>query len=266
MAEKTGDRRSPSRLEWTRFARILLTMGSGASPWLMGAFILGVIAVGVLSNFVFSAVYEPSAVTVEGAARVGLAVLVCVLAGYLAYRIDLSRAWQAHQWGPRYHEHRARPHAGLIWLLSPHDIDFPLTTILYHHEAAGGPIRQHCWVLVTSTARPAYEQLAARIDELHLEVTLHPVALEAETLEATSLAVERIYQAEAAQVGLRAEQIIADMTGGLKPMTAGLVLVCVTYGYALEYIESQHDAEGRVIKGTQVPVKVDVDLTRRPRA
>ena len=38
--------------------------------------------------------------------------------------------------------------------------------------------------------------------------------------------LERIYTQEAAEFGLSPDHIIADFTGGTKPMSAGLVLAC----------------------------------------
>ena len=41
-------------LSLTHFGRILLTMGSGKSLWLIVTFLLGAVALGVFSNFIFS--------------------------------------------------------------------------------------------------------------------------------------------------------------------------------------------------------------------
>ena len=53
------------------------------------------------------------------------------------------------------------------------------------------------------------------------------------------------------------DQVIADITGGTKPLTAGMVLAALTVGGALEYVESERDAEGRPIEDTQRVVLMD---------
>lgn len=81
-----------TRVSATRFARIMLTMGSGESHWLIVAFVLGAIALGVLSNFVFSAAFSPGSITYWGTIRaLGVVVLFVTLA-YGAFTYDVETA------------------------------------------------------------------------------------------------------------------------------------------------------------------------------
>ena len=262
MTELKSDRQSGYQPKMTRFAQILLTMGTGESPWLIVAFILGIIAVGVLSNFVFSVTFDLTTFVLDKILRTLGVIGACVLLAYLAYRYDLHQAWQVQKFTATFDEHLAKPHAGLIWLLSPGNIELPLFAIRYHH-VAGGAVLQHCWILVSPSAIAIYDRLAARVEELGYAVELHLVALSGETIETTYQAIDRVYSTEATQVGLPADQIIADFTGGLKTMTAGMVMACLPHGRQLEYIESDRDAEGQVIKGSQRAIKVGVDFALR---
>jgi len=44
--------------------------------------------------------------------------------------------------------------------------------------------------------------------------------------------------------------VIADITGGTKPLTAGMVLAAITSGKRIEYVESERDAQGNPIPQT----------------
>ena len=265
--ESRRSRRPLYRPALTRFARILLTLGSGESLWLILAFVLGVAALGVFSNFVFTAAYDPPSLTWGNTLRVLVTVIACVLLAYLTYRYDLRLAWESRRFDTIFDERvRAGPHPGLIWLLSPGSIDLPLSAIQYHQVADSDARLRHGWLLITPGAQETFERLAARIDELGYGVELHPIALEATTIEATYRAVDRIYRVEAEPSDLRPDDIMADLTGGLKTMTAGMVMACLSHGRPLEYIESNRNAEGHPIAGTQRVIKVGVDftLTRQP--
>lgn len=257
--------RPPPRPALTQFARILLTLGSGESGWLIVAFVLGLIALGVASNFVYTRVVTPESVDGTVFVRVLLAVGGIILAAYGIYQFDLRRAWQRGEIQTDFDERNiAAAHAGLVWLLSPGALDLPLFAIRHHTQHQPGEVLQHCWILVTPDAEETYQRLAARAPELGIQAQLHAVPLNEETIEATYRAVDQIYQQEAARVGLRPEQIIADLTSGLKPMTAGMVLACLPYGHALEYVKSQRDpATGQFIPGTQRVVQVGVQMSVR---
>lgn len=262
MAERRNRTAVGYRPALTRFARILFTLGSGESAWLIVAFVLGVLALGVLSNLLYDAVASRGGVDGGDALRALLAAGALIVLAYAAYRYDLFRAWRAFGFRPTIDEQRrAPPHAGLIWLLSPGSIELPLFAINYHYVGGDGAVLRHGWVLITRGAQSAFTALNERVSELGLKVDLHPVYLNAETIEATHHEVDAIFRTQAGLVGLSPEQIIADLTGGLKPMTAGMVLACLPHGRALEYIESDRNpASGQPIPGTLRAVLVGIDF------
>jgi hypothetical protein len=248
----------------TRFARILLTMGSGESPWLIVTFFLGVIALGVLSNLVFSVAFAPGDLPPDSVLRTLIVIAVCVGLAYLAYRYDLYAAWHTRRFSASFDESQlAAPHAGLIWLLGPGNSDLPWFAIQYHHVSEAAERLQHCWLLITPQSRDAFDGLAGLLKDRNYAVTLHPIELEAPTIEATYRAVDAIYTSAADEVGLQPDQIVADLTGGLKTMTAGMVLACLPFGRALEYIESDRGPDGQPLAGTLRPIKVGVDFALR---
>lgn len=245
-----------------RFARILLTLGSGASGWLVVTFVSGVSALGIVSNLIYDFAFNPAGVPLAALLRtLALAAGLIVLA-YVTFRLDLRRALRGVV--TTIDEERSAPaHEGLIWLLSPVGLELPLFALRYHHEAQGETRLQHCWMLVTSDAQNNFAVLRERVDELGLDVMLHEVTLDSDSIEATYGAVDDVYAAQVQKVGLEAEQVIADLTGGLKTMTAGMVLACLPFGHGrkLEYVESDRDpVSGQPVAGTQHVVLVSLDF------
>ena len=255
----------PQRQTLTRFARILLTMGSGESPWLIVAFVLGVVALGVSSNFVFSLVAFPATVTMGSIARIGLCVAILVVSAYGAYRYDLKLAWDRTKLTPTIKENAAPVSAGMVWLLSLGGPDLPCFAIRYHHVNQSAVRLRHCWVLLTPDVKAAgaFEKLETRIDELGYDVELHPIELASDTANVTYQAIESVYTdlARQPEIGLAPHEIVSDMTGGTKQLTAGMVMACLLHEWPLEYIVSQRDkTTGLVIDGTQEAVLVNVDF------
>ena len=69
-----------------------------------------------------------------------------------------------------------------------------------------------------------------------------------------------IVEREVVEEGLEPGQVIADITGGTKPLTAGMLLAAITTNSALEYVESERDDQGRPIPGTLHVVLVDTSF------
>ena len=115
------------RVGITRFARILLTMGSGESAWLIVAFLLGVIALGVLSNLTYELLTSASTLSFPAVILTCIAVAALVGMAFLAYRIDLRLGWRPVRLSAAFREHRAPRYAGLVWLLSLGSLDLPFS-------------------------------------------------------------------------------------------------------------------------------------------
>jgi hypothetical protein len=68
-----------------------------------------------------------------------------------------------------------------------------------------------------------------------------------------------IIDVEAPGQGLARNQLIADITGGMKPMTAGMALACLARNLDMQYMKSPRDTIGEVI-GKPVPIKIDTEF------
>jgi hypothetical protein len=231
---------------------IVFLLSAGPSPALLGAFALGLLVVGLAGDLLYDLLTAPAH---EAAAVWRPAVAAALLTGlaYALYRRDQERkralAVDESKLAP--------PHVGLVWLLGPGRFDH-LLFALEHHRQGGGAA--HCWLVMQDIepVRETYAQLSQRLLEQGLSTQLHPVYIQELEVQAAYRAVRSVFEREAAEMDLRSDQVIADITGGTKPLTAGMVLAALTSGGALEYVESQRDGEGRPIPNTLHVTLVDI--------
>ncbi len=229
-----------------------LLRGSRPSPELLGAFALGLLVVGVLSNLAYDLLVSPASVVATIWRPLGGA-FVLTVGAYFLFWLDQRRRRRVVV---SVDESRlAPPHPGLIWLLGP-QIEHLLLVLKYHQERGGA---DHCWLVMSNepSVQEAYTQLSTQIIERGLNSQLHPVYIPRLDAQAAYQAVYTIFTREAVEEGLEQNQVIADITSGTKPLTAGMILAALTVGGALEYVESERDDKGRVVEGTQRVVLVD---------
>jgi len=234
----------------------VLLRGAGPSPELLGAFALGLLIVGILSNFVYDLLTVPGA-SWPATIRVILASVALIAVAYALYQRDRRHRQTV---GAAVDESRlAPPHAGLIWIFGPGRFDHLLFALRHHRRGGGG---EHCWLIMqdTPTMQRAFNELSQQLVQHQIDTRLHRVYLERLDVQATYQAVRTIFEREAGEAGITQEQLIADITGGLKPLTAGMLLATLTTGSALEYVESDRDKEGNPIPDTLRVVLVDTEF------
>jgi hypothetical protein len=156
---------------------------------------------------------------------VGFAVAVALWVLYLALRQE-RRQWvlvPREQQPPRY--------PGLIVLVGPGRPDEdplkgPTGPAIEYHLVSDeqGQTLQVCWLLASSQGVPVAEAFRQRY-ESRCRVLVRQIHKPFDVQE-TYQAVQRVYLEEALAEGLSPEQIIADFTGGTRPMSAGMVLAC----------------------------------------
>ncbi|MBN1815267.1 MAG: hypothetical protein JXA14_25770 [Anaerolineae bacterium] len=232
----------------------VLLRGAGPSPELLGAFALGLIVVGILGNLAYDMLIAPAGIWLAAWRPLVAAALLTGLA-YLLYRLDRRRGRTVRAVVDE--SRLAPPHAGLIWLFGPGPFEH-LVAALRHHQQEDATA--HCWLVMEEGMAPVKErfgELSKRLVEEGIATQLHPAYIEQADVRATYETVRTVFEREAAEVGLEPHQVIADITGGTKPMTTGMALAALTTGGALEYVESERDSEGRPIEDTQRVVLVD---------
>lgn len=225
----------------------VLLRGAGPSLELLGAFGMGLLVVGILSDLAYDLLTAP-ATSWRVAWRPVVATVFLIILAYLLYRRDQRRRQGVVQ-AVVNESQLAPPHAGLIWLFGPGRFEH-LLFALEHHQKGGGA--EHCWLVMQDVmpVRDTFGQLSQEVLERGMATRLHPVYMQRLDMQAAYQAVRLVFEREAGEEGLRSDQVIADITGGIKPLTAGMVLATLTCGGALEYVESERDADGRPIPGT----------------
>ena len=240
------------RGRFVKFLEIFL-LGTEPSPELLGAFALGLLVVGLVGDVTYGLLTEP--VKSQSAIIRPLVAAACLTGlAYLLYWYDRRRGRAVRvmldesRWPP--------PHEGLIWLFGPGNFEHLLFALNHHREGGGG---NHCWLVMQDIppVQEAFNKLSRHLLDQGVTTQLHRVYIQQLDVRASYRAVRTIFEREAGEAGLPLAQVIADMTGGTKPLTAGMVLAALTTGGALEYVESKRDAEGRYIPGTQQVVLMD---------
>ncbi len=231
----------------------ILLRGAGPSLALLLAFAMGLLMVSILGNLAYDLLVSPPERPLAILRPLAAAALL-TLAAYGLYRHDRSRKQTVRA---EVDETRlAPPYAGLVWLLGPGPFDHLLFALEHHRQKGGGV---HCWLVMQDTDRvqQAFSQLSQELLQRGWPTRLHPMYIEELEVRAAYQAVRAIFDREAGEEGLAPHQVIADITGGTKPLTAGMVLAALTAGGSLEYVESERDSLGQPIPGTLRVVLVD---------
>lgn len=225
------------------------------TPELLATFILGLIVANTVAQIVYDLLTGSGSFT--AVLRPALAALLMTGAAYWLYQRDRRRARTMHVIVDE--KRLAPPHAGIIWLFGPGRFDH-LLFALKHHQKGGGA--SHCWLVMQDVepVRKAYSQLLQQLGDEELQTQIHPVYIDKLEAGAAYKAVRDIFEHEAVRVGLKPEEVIADITGGLKPLTAGMILAAITLDSALEYVESERDAQGEPIPNTLRVVLIDTNF------
>lgn len=226
--------------------------GAEPSLGLLLAFFLGLLVVGILSNLVYDLLIVGG--DCPAVWRLVVALILPTILAYVLYWVDRRRKQRVQA---AVDESRlSPPHAGLVWLFGPGRFDH-LVYALKHHQAGNGGT--HCWLVMQDTepVQRAFSLLTQQLLDEAITTHLHPVYIEELDVQAAYQAVRDILDREVLEEGLDPSKVIADITGGTKPLTAGMVLASLTAGRSMEYIESERDAQGKPLPDTLRAVLVD---------
>jgi hypothetical protein len=136
---------------------------------------------------------------------------------------------------------------GLLFLFSREET---LREAIQYHQ----PALEHCWLLVTPEMQ---EHARAAMGHFPgLRFTLHPLSDRYDS-QACYQTVRDIYRLEAPRLGIPPQRIIADITGGTKPMTMGMIVACLEGNYPIEHVPAPFDATGQPT-GPLPPIQITV--------
>jgi hypothetical protein len=160
----------------------------------------------------------------------------------------------------------ATAHRALVVLVGPGAGRPHISAVSFQRDTAPGARLERCWYLQTPEARQEGLELQARFADVN--PTPIPVSSDHDLTQAYAGTLEAIDQALRAQLApmLTKEDVIVDITGGTKPMTAGATLACMERGVALQYMYSLRNEKGELIKdhqGNAQSVAMKVELVQR---
>ncbi|MFV9504088.1 MAG: hypothetical protein AB4911_05925 [Oscillochloridaceae bacterium umkhey_bin13] len=205
-------------------------------------FLIGSLALALLTNAVYELLTTTLGVTPVFLIGLILTTTVLLIAATLGF-LRILRVIERRQIRVRNHipaEQQAAPHAGLILPVGMRNDGPELAIIQWHLRNA---TLRHCWLLIT----PEVEQKAKFGDLKQLlhenNVRIHPISLSDAIQSDQVYTLVRTAINEAKQIG-EALPLIADITGGTKPMTAGTLLACQDEATAVQYWSTPRDEHG----------------------
>ncbi|MEW5827651.1 MAG: hypothetical protein AB1846_02085 [Chloroflexota bacterium] len=140
-----------------------------------------------------------------------------------------------------------RPHVGLIALFSRKET---LRAALAHHS----PVLKQCWLIVTPETQAEAGELMAEFASVSFSILPIPNLYDT---QACYNIVKHIYRQGTRDVDISPADTIADITGGTKPMTMGMIVACIEGGFPLEHVPTRFDPAGKPL-GPLPPIEMRV--------
>ena len=217
------------RAIWFKYVREPFLRALAQVPW-FGP-VVSAVLVALLVNILTEALTAWGGLLLAWIAVAALA-LVTVAFVY-AYAAGESRR-RARDFGPLTDFAQPDKRRGLIFLFSREDT---LREAIAYHS----PTLEHCWLLVTPEMQDQAGQAVGHFSGVSF--TLHALGSRYDS-QGCYQAVRDIYRHEAPRLGLAPSEVIADITGGTKPMTLGLIVACLEGAYPVQHVPTAFNAAG----------------------
>jgi len=162
------------------------------------------------------------------------------------YAYDTGQRRRRHNLGPVKDLPHPACQRGLIFMFSN---EATLREAIQYHQ----PRLEHCWLLVTQQTQAEADRLKGQFSGVNFDDVFIPGLY---NTQACYQAVRDIYQREAPRLGFMPGEIVADITGGTKPMTVGMLLACMEGGYPIEHVPAQYD--GKRVVGPLPPIEIRI--------
>lgn len=156
-------------------------------------------------------------------------------------------------------EEKPTPHRGLILLVSPNPTAAATASIEYHL-----PVLQHCWLIASAESLAMAQTLAnefrGHVTQVYFGAPHYLV--EPEQIQSTYAVMQTILE-DARKAWLADTDLIADITGGQKPMTVGLALACSARNVQMQYMKIQRTPVGEAQTDIR-PMAIRIDANFVP--
>jgi hypothetical protein len=144
------------------------------------------------------------------------------------------------------------PRKGLIAFVSLTQRAHLDKAVLYHRETL-----KRLWLITTQECQIHAAQLLAEYKKNGIQIFVVPLSEEWDLIQAKET-VDRIYAEQLD--GMAEEDIIADFTGGTKPMTVGMVFACLTPSRSLQYVPAEYDKDRGMVPHDPIEYKFDARM------
>ncbi len=222
--------------------------------WLVSFMVLSVVGEYISVLFI-----QPESLSTWSHIRVLIAITVGIVIAYILWRYqqNIVFRWKEGEPSPRYK-------AMVVTLSTPGIVK----TLLEYHGAK----LEHIWI-ITNFKHPAYmhfisNELPKIKTKLNLQFNDHPIHFEDDVTsnaQETYHSVVRAINEAVAKYDIKSNEIIIDITGGTKEMTAGVVLACSYYKWAMCYVRSEYawddgSKKNNRIEGSEKVLQFDVSF------
>lgn len=150
-------------------------------------------------------------------------------------------------------------HAGLILLVSPQRGTAP-DAIKFH-----GAALKVCWLIASKdsfgTAKKLAEEFRAEFPHAKFIVPDEQHLVDPDQVGDTYRRVIDVCTIAREKYSLTTRDLIADITGGLKPMTAGMSSACLAAGIDLQYMKAFREKDGEANRSKPtIPIRIDQEF------
>lgn len=210
-------------------------------------FILGTAALTLVLSAMYDFANKPGQWQGGYGLAIGAAIIALVVLVVSSQRTAVSGRVNLRE------EQKPTRRKGLILLASPQTSSAP-AAIEYHL-----PTLQHCWVLASSASRATALALEQSYETGQLRVHQGSAfTVDEDQIQSTYDKVIQIID-EAGRYGLTLNDLIADITGGVKPMTAGMTLACLARRCDIQYMKTLRNDVGEILPEAQTePIQIDI--------
>lgn len=226
---------------WSRYVQGPFSRALADVPW-FGP-VVSAVLVAMLVNVLTDALISWGGVAL-GWAAIGALALVVVAFVYAYHLSESQRRTQglgliSDLPGPE-------KRRGLIFMFTRGET---LREAIDYHQ----PMLERCWLLVTPEMHDSAVKMMGQFSDL--QFSLHALP-DLYNTQACYLVVRKIFRQEAPDLGIPPLQVIADITGGTKPMTMGMIVACLEGDYPIEHVPTVYE-DGKP-KGPLPPIQITV--------
>lgn len=144
-----------------------------------------------------------------------------------------------------------RPARGLIAFVSLRQRAHLEKALSYHADRL-----EQVWLIATADTESLATEIKNELETEKCKFVIQPLNHPYELLRAKEV-VEHIYRSQLGE--LAEEDVVADFTGGTKPMAVGMIFACLSPPRSLQYVPARYDA-GEPDQPLE-PVKYTIDHT-----